>query len=180
MPETAAAPDVTGAVRAGHEFDVGGLDAWLRANVPGYAGPLEVREFAGGQSNPTYQLVTPAKAYVMRRKPPGKLLPSAHAVDREYRVISALHPTGFPVPRPFGLCQDDAVIGSWFYVMEMVDGRIFRDPTLPGVDPAERRAIYLDQIATLAALHNTDHEALGLADFGRPGNYMLRTLDRWT
>ncbi len=175
-----AAPDVTGAVRAGHEFDVARLDAWMKANVPDYAGPLEVREFAGGQSNPTYQLVTPSRRYVMRRKPPGKLLPSAHAVDREYRVITALGPTGFPVPRTYGLCQDDGVIGSWFYVMEMVDGRIFRDLTLPGIEPATRRAMYLDQIATLAALHNTDHEAIGLGDFGRPGNYMARTLDRWT
>ena len=163
-----------------HRFDEGALAEWMTANVAGYEGPLEVRQFKGGQSNPTYQLVTPARKYVLRRKPPGKLLPSAHAVDREFRVISALHPTGFPVARPYGLCTDDAVIGTMFYVMEMVEGRILWDQSLPAYEPAERHAIHMAAIRTLAALHNTDYKAVGLEGFGRPGNYMLRQIDRWT
>ena len=163
-----------------HKFDQSHLDAWMRDNVEGYAGPLEVRQFKGGQSNPTYQLVTPAKKYVMRRKPPGKLLPSAHAVDREYRVISALYPTGFPAPRTYGLCQDESVIGTMFYVMDMVEGRIFWDQSLPQYQPAERHAIHMAALKTLADLHNTDYRAIGLEDFGRQGNYMLRQIDRWT
>ena len=162
-----------------HKIDEGALEAWLKANVAGYAGPLEVRQFKGGQSNPTYQLVTPTRKYVLRRKPPGKLLPSAHAVDREYKVIAALHPTGFPVARPFGLCTDDAVIGTWFYVMDMVEGRIIWDGTIPDSNPAERHAIYKDKIETLAKLHNTDVAAVGLSDFGKPGNYFGRQVDRW-
>jgi aminoglycoside phosphotransferase (APT) family kinase protein len=152
----------------------------MQANVEGFAGPLEVRQFKGGQSNPTYQLITPSQKYVLRRKPPGKLLPSAHAVDREYRVIAALYPTGFPVARPFGLCQDDSVIGTWFYVMDMVEGRILWDGALPDLAPEERRAIYLAKIKTLAQLHKTDVEKVGLADFGKPGNYFARQIDRWT
>ncbi|MGA0603756.1 phosphotransferase [Caulobacter sp. KR2-114] len=167
-------------VAESHRFDESRLDAWLQANVEGYAGPLEVRQFKGGQSNPTYQLITPAKKYVMRRKPPGKLLPSAHAVDREYRVISALGPTGFPVPRTYGLCQDEGVIGTMFYVMDMVEGRILWDQTLPQYQPAERHAIHMAALKTLADLHNTDYQAIGLEGFGRPGNYMLRQIDRWT
>ena len=167
-------------VAESHRFDEAALEAWLKANVEGYAGPLEVRQFKGGQSNPTYQLITPGKKYVMRRKPPGKLLPSAHAVDREYRVITALGKTGYPVARTYGLCTDDGVIGTWFYVMDMVEGRIFWDQSLPACEPAERRAIFLSKIKTLADLHNTDHEKIGLSDFGRPGNYMARQVDRWT
>jgi len=163
-----------------HRFDEARLASWMTANVPGYAGPLEVRQFKGGQSNPTYQLVTPGKKYVLRRKPPGKLLPSAHAVDREYKVIAALGTTGFPVARTYGLCTDDAVIGTWFYVMDMVEGRILWDQALPQYQPAERHAIFMDKIKTLAELHNTDYEAIGLGDFGRPGNYMGRQVDRWT
>src|SRR5262249_23000885 len=117
----------TDVVPEGQRFDEASLERWLKANVAGYEGPLSVRKFKGGQSNPTYQLITPAKKYVLRRKPPGKLLPSAHAVDREYRVITALGPTGFPAPRTYGLCQDDEVIGTWFYVMDFVDGRILWD-----------------------------------------------------
>ena len=162
-----------------HKIDQGALEAWLKANVAGYEGPLELRQFKGGQSNPTYQLVTPKQKYVLRRKPPGKLLPSAHAVDREYKVIAALHPTGFPVAQPFGLCTDDAVIGTWFYVMDMVEGRIIWDGTIPDSNPAERRAIYKDKIETLAKLHNTDVAAVGLSDFGKPGNYFGRQVDRW-
>jgi aminoglycoside phosphotransferase (APT) family kinase protein len=152
----------------------------MAANVEGYAGPLEVRQFKGGQSNPTYQLITPSKSYVMRRKPPGKLLPSAHAVDREFRVISALHPTGFPVPRPYGLCVDDGVVGTIFYVMDMVEGRVLWDQSLPAYAPAERHAIHMAALKTLADLHNTDYLAVGLEGFGRPGNYMGRQIERWT
>ncbi|KAF0180086.1 MAG: hypothetical protein FD160_1877 [Caulobacteraceae bacterium] len=163
-----------------HAIDEGALAGWLTANVEGYAGPLQVRQFRGGQSNPTYQLVTPARKYVLRRKPPGKLLPSAHAVDREFKVISALYPTGFPVARPFGLCTDDSVIGTWFYVMDMVEGRILWDGAMPDSNPAERAAVYRAKIETLAQLHNTDVAAVGLSDFGKPGNYFGRQVDRWT
>ncbi|MBV9997101.1 MAG: phosphotransferase [Caulobacteraceae bacterium] len=167
-------------VAEAHRFDEAKLERWLRANVEGFAGPLEVRQFKGGQSNPTYQLVTPKRKYVLRRKPPGHLLPSAHAVDREFRVISALHPTGFPVAKPYGLCTDESVIGTMFYVMAMVEGRILWDQTLPTYTPAERRPIYMAEVATLAALHNTDYRAVGLEDFGRTGNYVARQIDRWT
>ena len=167
-------------VEDAHRFDEAALERWMTRHVAGYAGPLSVSQFKGGQSNPTFQLETPAGAYVMRRKPPGRLLPSAHAVDREFRVISALHPTGFPVPRPFGLCTDEAVIGAMFYVMEKVDGRVLWDQTLPQYSPAERRPIFLAQVDTLAALHNTDYRAVGLEDYGRPGAYVARQIDRWT
>jgi aminoglycoside phosphotransferase (APT) family kinase protein len=163
-----------------HRFDEAALAEWMAANVEGYGGPLQVRQFKGGQSNPTYQLVTPTRTYVMRRKPPGKLLPSAHAVDREFRVISALYPTGFPVARPYGLCTDETVIGTMFYVMEMVEGRVLWDQSLPAYAPAERHALHMAALHTLAALHNTDYKAVGLEGFGRPGNYMLRQIDRWT
>jgi len=167
-------------VAESHRFDEAALAAWMQANVEGFEGPLEVRQFKGGQSNPTYQLVTPAKKYVMRRKPPGKLLPSAHAVDREFKVISALHPTGFPVAKPYGLCVDEGVIGTMFYVMDMVEGRILWDQSLPQYEPAERHAIYMAKLKTLADLHNTDYQAVGLGDYGKPGNYMGRQVDRWT
>jgi len=170
----------TKAVAESHRFDEPALHAWMQSNVAGYQGPLEVRQFKGGQSNPTYQLITPAKKYVMRRKPPGKLLPSAHAVDREYRVITALYPTGFPVAKSYGLCTDDGVIGTMFYVMDMVEGRIIWDQSLPQYAPAERFPIYMAQVKTLADLHNTDYKAIGLEDYGRTGNYMARQIDRWT
>ena len=163
-----------------HSLDTGALTAWLRAHVDGVDGPLTYAKFDGGQSNPTYRLDTPGGSYVLRRKPTGVLLPSAHQVDREYRVIAALHPTGFPVPRPLGLCMDDAVIGSAFYVMEMVEGRTIWDGTMPDLMPAQRRAHYLAMIDTLADLHNVDHVAIGLADYGRPGNYFERQVARWT
>ena len=161
-------------------LDEASLTRWFETNVAGFQGPLAVSKFKGGQSNPTYQLVTPAKKYVLRRKPPGKLLPSAHAVDREFKVISALHPTGFPVARPYGLCTDDGVIGTWFYVMEMVEGRILWDQSLPAYQLAERNAIFKAKIKTLADLHNTDYVKVGLEDYGKPGNYMIRQVDRWT
>ena len=167
-------------VEARHRIDEAALTGWLTAHVAGFSGPLEVRQFKGGQSNPTYQLITPAKKYVLRRKPPGKLLPSAHAVDREYKVIAALHPTGFPVAKPYALCTDETIIGTIFYVMDNVEGRILWDGSLPGMSPAERRAIYEAKIATLAALHNTDHVKIGLADFGKTGSYFARQIDRWS
>ena len=167
-------------VAESHRFDEAAMTRWLEANVPGFEGPLEVRQFKGGQSNPTYQLVTPNKKYVMRRKPPGKLLPSAHAVDREYKVITGLYPTGFPVARTYGLCEDPAVLGTMFYVMDMVEGRVLWDQTLPQYEPRERRAIFMAKLKTLADLHNTDYAAIGLGDYGKPGNYMGRQVDRWT
>ena len=163
-----------------HKFDESRLVAWLEANVEGYEGPLTVRQFKGGQSNPTYQLITPNKKYVMRRKPPGKLLPSAHAVDREFRVISALHPLGYPVARPYGLCEDTEVIGTMFYVMDMVEGRILWDGTLPDMEPAERRAIYEAKVKTFADLHNVDWRAAGLEGFGKESDYIARQIHRWT
>ena len=167
-------------VAESHRFDQASLAAWMADQVAGFGGPLEVRQFRGGQSNPTYELTTPGRKYVLRRKPPGKLLPSAHAVDREFRVISALYPTGFPVPKPYALCEDDAVIGTMFYVMDKVEGRVLWDQTLPSYAPAERHALHMAALKTLADLHNTDYERIGLADFGRPGNYMLRQISRWT
>jgi aminoglycoside phosphotransferase (APT) family kinase protein len=167
-------------VAESHRFDETRLGEWMGAHMVGFAGPLQVRQFRGGQSNPTYELTTPTRKYVMRRKPPGKLLPSAHAVDREYRVISALYPTGFPVPRPYALCEDEGVIGTMFYVMDKVEGRILWDQSLPSYEPAERHAIHMAALKTLADLHNTDYAAIGLADFGRPGNYMERQISRWT
>ncbi|MGA1798639.1 phosphotransferase family protein [Sphingomonas sp. 4RDLI-65] len=162
------------------KLDLGALGTWMTANVPGYAGPLTYAKFAGGQSNPTYRLDTPSRAYVLRRKPFGPILPSAHAVDREYRVIAGLYPTGFPVPRPHGLCEDAAVIGSAFYVMEMVEGRTIWDGAMPGATPAERTAHYEAMVDTLAALHNTDYAAAGLGEYGKPGNYFERQVGRWT
>jgi aminoglycoside phosphotransferase (APT) family kinase protein len=167
-------------VAAAHRFDAAALEAWLAARIEGFEKPMEVRQFKGGQSNPTYQLVTPNRKYVLRRKPPGKLLPSAHAVDREFRVLSALHPTGFPVARPWVLCEDESVIGTMFYVMDCVEGRIFWEPSLPGCAREERSAIYAAMNATLAQLHGLDTDALGLGDFGRPGAYIARQLARWT
>ncbi len=162
-------------------IDIAALERWMAARMPGFAGPIRLEKFKGGQSNPTYRVDTPGTAYVLRRQPFGKLLPSAHAVDREYRLIAALHPTGFPVPKPyFGLCADDSVIGSMFYVMEMVEGRTFWDGSLPDMAPAERTRVYEAIVDTLAALHNIDYEAVGLGDYGKPGNYFARQVERWT
>lgn len=161
-------------------FDVGALGEFMRQNVDGFAGELEVRQFRGGQSNPTYALVAGGREYVMRRKPPGKLLPSAHAVDREYRVITALGQTDVPVPRTYALCTDEAVIGTWFFIMERVHGRIFWDLGLPNSDPAERAAIFDATNDVIARLHKVDSVQVGLGDFGRPGNYFARQLNRWT
>jgi aminoglycoside phosphotransferase (APT) family kinase protein len=163
-----------------HRIDEAGLAAWMAAHVDGFQGPLTVLQFKGGQSNPTYRLDTPGRSYVMRRKPFGKLLPSAHAVDREYRVIAALSKQGFPVATAYALCTDDAVIGSAFYIMSMEEGRVFWDPTLPSQTPDARRKIFTSKIETLARLHNYDPAAIGLGEFGKPGNYFARQVDRWT
>jgi aminoglycoside phosphotransferase (APT) family kinase protein len=170
----------TGAVREAHRFDVAPLEAWMARAVEGFAGPLSVEQFKGGQSNPTYKLVTPGRSFVLRRKPPGKLLPGAHAVDREYRVITALAAQGFPVARSYGLCMDDSVIGTPFYVMEMVEGRIFWEATFPEVADADRPAYFDAMNATIAALHRIDPDAAGLGDYGKPGNYFERQIGRWS
>ena len=170
----------TAEVREQHRFDVKALETYLRERIPGFTGPLEVSQFRGGQSNPTYHLRARTREYVLRRKPPGKLLPSAHAVDREYRVITALGPTEVPVPRTFVLCEDDAVIGTAFFVMDCVHGRVFSDPALLDVTPAVRTAMYDSMNAVLASLHTVDVQAVGLGDYGRPGNYFSRQIHRWT
>ena len=162
------------------ELDLARLAAWCDAEVPGFRGPLAAERFAGGQSNPTYRLDSPSGAYVLRRKPPGPLLPSAHAVDREFRVLKALQGSAVPVPPVFALCEDDGVIGSAFYVMGYVPGRVFYDARVPGAAPGERAAIYDSMNATIAALHSVDPAAVGLGDFGRPGNYMARQVARWS
>lgn len=156
------------------------LATYLEANVAGFRGPLTAMKFKGGQSNPTYRIDAASGAYVLRRKPPGKLLPSAHAVDREFRVLQALHGTQVPVAQPLHLCEDESVIGSMFYLMAFVDGRIFWDPSLPEQTPTERGAIYTAIIDALAALHAIDPASVGLADYGKPGNYFERQLRRWT
>jgi aminoglycoside phosphotransferase (APT) family kinase protein len=167
-------------VRDGLRFDEGRLQQWLEMNVEDYIGPLRVEQFRGGQSNPTYKLITPARSFVLRRKPPGKLLPGAHAVEREYRVISALGAQGFPVARTYGLCEDDNVIGTPFYVMDMVEGRIFWEADFPQV-PAADRPLYFDAMnETIARLHRVDPEAAGLGDYGKPGNYCERQIGRWS
>jgi aminoglycoside phosphotransferase (APT) family kinase protein len=170
----------TGAVREAHRFDEAALARWMEANVKGYAGPLAVEQFKGGQSNPTYRLVTPGRAYVMRRKPPGQLLKGAHAVEREARVLTALEKGDFPVAHVHGLCTDDSVIGTWFYVMEMVEGRIFWSATFEGLDNAERAACFDAMNAIIARLHSIDPQAIGLGDYGRPGNYFERQIARWS
>ena len=167
-------------VSEAHKFDESALSGWMETHVEDFQGPMTVSQFKGGQSNPTYRINTDAQAYVLRRKPPGKLLKSAHAVDREYRIISALHPLGFPVAKPFGLCQDETVIGTMFYVMECVEGRVLWDQTLPDIAPATRREIFHAQCDTLAALHTVDWRAAGLEGFGKEGDYVARQIHRWT
>jgi aminoglycoside phosphotransferase (APT) family kinase protein len=172
----------TTAVSERHRFDVGALTAWMRDHVEDFAGPLTVEQFKGGQSNPTFKLITPARAYVMRAKPGpvAKLLPSAHAVEREYRVLAALASTDVPVARVHGLCEDESVIGRAFYVMECVEGRVLWDQSLPGVSNAERGAIYDEMNRVIAALHKVDVQAVGLSAFGKPGNYFARQISRWS
>ena len=170
----------TTAVRKQHRFDVRALEAYMREHVDGFSGPLSVEQFKGGQSNPTYRLTAGNRRYVLRRKPPGKLLPSAHAVDREYKVMTALGTAGFPVPRTYALCTDEAVIGTAFFVMDCVDGRIFWEQSLPGMPAGERAPIYDEMNRVIASLHSIDYAAIGLADYGRPGNYFTRQIRRWT
>jgi aminoglycoside phosphotransferase (APT) family kinase protein len=163
-----------------HAFDTARLAAWMQTHIAGFAGPIEVRQFAGGQSNPTFLVQSPAHRYVLRRKPPGKLLPSAHAVDREFRVLAALKDSAVPVATVHALCEDSEVIGSAFYVMDYVEGRIFWDALLPEVAAAQRRSIYSEMVRVLAALHSVDYAAVGLGDYGKPGHYVERQVSRWT
>jgi len=163
-----------------HRLDVGALEKFLRANLEGFDGALRVRQFAGGQSNPTYLLSDGKREWVLRRKPPGKLVSSAHAVDREYRVLSALGPLGLPVPTTRVFCEDSAVIGTPFYLMDRVEGRILIDQTLPDWSPEERRSLYASEIEILARIHQVDYEAVGLGDYGKAGNYFARQIHVWS
>ena len=163
-----------------HAFDIDKLGAWMRANVEGYSGELTLEQFKGGQSNPTFLLAAGERQYVMRRKPPGTLLPSAHAVDREYKVISALAATDVPVARAYALCEDDSIIGTAFYIMDYVQGRILWNSALPEHTPAERAALFDEMNRVIAALHSVDYQAVGLASYGKPGNFLERQVARWT
>ncbi len=162
------------------ELPLDALGSYLEANLAGFQGPLTASKFSGGQSNPTYRIDAASGRYVLRRKPPGTLLASAHAVDREFRVLSALHGSALPLARPLHLCRDESVIGSMFYLMEFVEGRIFWDPALPDIAPADRGAYFDAIITTLATLHNADVAAVGLGDYGKPGNYFTRQISRWS
>jgi aminoglycoside phosphotransferase (APT) family kinase protein len=175
-------PSGTTPVQERHRFDAAPLERFMRERVAGYAGPASIEQFKGGQSNPTYRITAGGRRYVMRAKPgpAAKLLPSAHAIEREFRVISALGAAGIPVPRALALCEDESVIGRAFYVMDFVDGRIFWDQSLPGVARADRAAIYDEMNRVIAALHALDYAAIGLGDYGKPGNYLTRQIGRWT
>lgn len=170
----------TGPVSDRHRIDEVALASWLRGVDGFFDGALRVRRFTGGQSNPTYLLTAPSGEYVLRKQPPGKLLPSAHAVDREYRILRVLADSGVPVPRVRAFCADGSVIGTPFYLMDYQPGRIFVDPLLPGVSPSERRSMYDSMNEALARLHCVDWQALGLADFGKPEQFVARQLSRWT
>jgi aminoglycoside phosphotransferase (APT) family kinase protein len=168
-------------VREQHRFNTAKLENFMRDYIDGFSGRLTVRQFKHGQSNPTYVLSDKNRKYVMRKKPPGKLLPSAHAVDREYRIISTLRKAGVPVAKTYTLCEDDTIIGTAFYIMELVEGRVFRDATASeAADPEERKAIFDSMNDVLAKIHTVDWKTLGLEDFGKPGNYMSRQISRWT
>jgi aminoglycoside phosphotransferase (APT) family kinase protein len=172
----------TKSVAASHAFENAALATYLQQHLPGFDGPLSVEQFKGGQSNPTYKLITPTRSYVMRSKPGpvAKLLPSAHAVEREYRVMKALAGTGVPVPQMHVLCEDESVIGRAFYIMEFVAGRVLWNQALPDMSPAERGAIYDEMNRVIAALHVVGPAAVGLADYGKPGNYFERQIGRWS
>jgi aminoglycoside phosphotransferase (APT) family kinase protein len=167
-------------VREQHRFDVASLQAYMEAHVEGFSGALEVAQFKGGQSCPTYRLSAGGKDYVLRRKPPGKLLPSAHAVEREYRVITALGESDVPVARTYVLCEDESVVGTPFYIMDFADGRIFWDPKLPELEPDQRAAVFDAMNRVIAALHSVDYENVDLTTFGKPGNYFARQIGRWS
>ncbi len=165
-----------------HAFDVPALTAWMQGHVQGFAGPLQVEMFKGGQSNPTYKLITPGRSYVMRSKPGpvAKLLPSAHAIEREFRVMKGLAGTDVPVPHMYALCEDESIIGRAFYIMECMEGRVLWDQSLPGMEPAQRAAIYDEMNRVISALHTVDFAAQGLADYGKSGNYFERQIGRWS
>ena len=167
-------------MKSAHRFDERALEKYLEDHLTEFESPLSVLQIEGGQSNPTFLLSAGGKQYVLRKKPPGKLLPSAHQVDREYRIMKALEKTGVPVPRMHLLCEDETVIGTTFFVMEYVRGRVLEDWTVPDMSSKERRAIYFDMIRVLAALHSTDYIALGLEDYGKQGNYFGRQIQRWS
>jgi len=179
-PPATRPPSSTTDVRRGLEIDAGRLTQYLGQHVAGFEGPVTVRQFKGGQSNPTYLLETATQRYVLRRKPPGALLASAHAVDREFKVIRALGGSRVPVPRAYALCTDASIIGTWFYVMEYVDGRILWDPALEAIERPARGAHALALVGALADLHRLDPAAVGLADFGKPAAYMTRQIARWS
>ncbi len=166
-------------VRDAHRFDESRLDAWMEEHIEGYTGSLQVRQFKGGQSNPTFWLADRERQYALRKKPPGKLLQSAHMVDREYRVMHALAETDVPTAKMYALCEDDSVIGTSFFVMEYVSGRIFWNVQLPEAEPSARRAIYEELVRVLAAIHRVDLDATGLSDYGRPDAYVARQVKRW-
>ncbi|MFT6558115.1 MAG: aminoglycoside phosphotransferase (APT) family kinase protein [Sneathiella sp.] len=179
---TTSSSDFSGTmdVQEKHQIDADALQAYMIENVDGFEGPLEISQFKGGQSNPSYMLSTPNKKYVLRRKPPGKLLPSAHAVDREFKVISGLANTDVPVPKTYCLCEDPAVLGTMFYIMDFVDGVVEWDPAIPHFTK-EQRAITFDSMnAVMAALHSVDYKAVGLEDFGKPTDYLARQINRWS
>ena len=167
-------------VRKGHEFDLGSLENHLSLNVEGFRTPCSIQQFEGGQSNPTFLIECPNTRYVLRKQPPGELLPSAHQVDREHRVMKALRSSGVPVPQMYFLCKDKNVIGTEFYVMEMVEGRLFTTTALPQLPKEDRRTVYMDMARILANLHSVDPENVGLSDFGRSGNYFARQVSRWS
>jgi aminoglycoside phosphotransferase (APT) family kinase protein len=167
-------------VREAHRLDKGKLQAYLAAHMEGIGDDFSLQQFAVGQSNPTYMITTGGREFVLRKKPPGTLLPSAHAVDREYRVMTALGGTDVPVPKTYLLCEDASVLGTAFFVMDKVPGRVLDDQFAPAFSPAERSAVYDHLLEVLAALHAVDYEAVGLGDFGRPGNYYTRQINRWT
>lgn len=167
-------------VQDADKLDMDALTAWFEANVEGYEGPISYTKFKGGQSNPTYKIDTPAASYVLRRQPFGKLLPSAHAVDREYKAMTGLHPTGFPVPKTYGLCENTEVLGSKFFVMSMADGRSLWNGALPGKSKDERTALYNALIDTMADLHLQNPDDIGMGDYGKPDDYCARQIGRWT
>ncbi len=183
MPAAGAQQDAApgrGTTEPRHPFDAERLRRYLEASLPSFQGPLQVEQFEGGQSNPTYLLRTPSRSFVMRRKPPGVLLPSAHAVDREFRVMRALRDGEVPVPRMWLHCRDAEVVGTEFFVMEHLEGRLFWDPSLPELTRGQRVALYDEMNRVIAAVHRVDVAAVGLADFGKPGNYIVRQIERWT
>jgi len=184
MPGTVMSGDVSGTIpmQAGHPLDLQSLERFMRERVEGFAGPMSIERFKGGQSNPTFKISAGERLYVMRSKPgpAARLLPSAHAIEREFRVIRALRTAGIPVPRAHALCEDEGVIGRAFYIMDCVEGRVFWDPALPSLSNAQRTAVYDEMNRVIAALHTVDYAAAGLGDYGRQGEYLARQIARWT